>query len=691
MNRVTKEEFIACFCGSPLLAESLRRLSSGDSLLHRRSSSPLQAWLPTLAEFVRQALLPKLSEFGPRPQEPCDMFGHDICKCKDGVVMRWEEDPNSEIIRRLPAGEKLEILKPGTYPTGALNPCTRNNGALEWLKSEFGSGAPRLGLPTWVLTGLTREATASLEAASYVGLDLVESFFDLGPQKLPLLGCCHLPEGSFGNFLDKGITVISGSRPSGLTALAFLQGLCDQALLGYILVFEATIQIFEIYCLATIQIFEIYCLVFETAFLVPWWNYIRVFEALTVGILTHSLIYLAVAWNYFLIYHLVIQLAKGEVMMSSAPTGAGTIPLQEFRRNIPPGWQPGDASYPLRLYFDKLKLGYRICNLDDEIIGPLVAGRLYGRAAKVALSLRVPRPDGSFDSGDAALARLSVDEVRDMQTGAVIQNHIPSGVQFLTSALKAAFGQQDQDLATQALERFFNISRSRMTLAEYSVEFESRLDEASDRAGLQLNDGHTITYTGEILGGEGSLCPALVGNPALRRMSSVIFTNFFENGDGLLTVDMEPDQNKSKDTMKIRLFRLLLTDSGRYLLPTDETSKTKMPDGTKSEVTAFFNKENKEIKDEKNAIAAAVSPQGILPKDVQLEHHVHYDAKEFNRPCGDACEKGAQQLDATADNFHSFEDEFRKYSGDILPPNMDQAKLNKRFKAVPEEFYSIDL
>ena len=104
--------------------------------------------------------------------------------------------------------------------------------------------------------------------------------------------------------------------------------------------------------------------------------------------------------------------------------------------------------------------------------------------------------------------------------------------------------------------------------------------------------GHTITFTGEILGGEGSLCPALVGNPALRRLSSVIFANFFENGDGLLTVDMEHDKpNKdNQEPMKIKLFRLLLTESGRYLLPTDEASRTKMPEGTKQEVTAFFNK-----------------------------------------------------------------------------------------------------
>eukprot|EP00435_Cladocopium_sp_Y103_P002864 s2784_g1.t1 len=83
-------------------------------------------------------------------------------------------------------------------------------------------------------------ATASVEAASSVGLDLVESFFDPGPPDLPCAAAAIIPEGPFGNFLDKGIAVIFCT---GLTALAFLQGLCDQALLGYILVFEALVEL----------------------------------------------------------------------------------------------------------------------------------------------------------------------------------------------------------------------------------------------------------------------------------------------------------------------------------------------------------------------------------------------------------------------------------------------------------------
>eukprot|EP00434_Breviolum_minutum_P029296 symbB.v1.2.025911.t1/scaffold2550.1/size76503/5 len=80
--------------------------------------------------------------------------------------------------------------------------------------------------------------------------------------------------------------------------------------------------------------------------------------------------------------------------------------------------------------------------------------------------------------------------VLDPMSGAVLQHHIPSGVQFLVSALRQAFGQQDQDLATASLERFFSLSRqgNKLSLAEYSVEFDTRYDEAHDRAGLNLND-----------------------------------------------------------------------------------------------------------------------------------------------------------------------------------------------------------
>ena len=103
--------------------------------------------------------------------------------------------------------------------------------------------------------------------------------------------------------------------------------------------------------------------------------------------------------------------------MHQPPTNAGALPLQEYRRDVPPGWNPGDPAYPLRTYFEKLRLWYRVCSVEDELVGPLIAGRLYGRAAKIAMSLRVPRPDGTYDIGDSALVRLSVEEARPHHGG----------------------------------------------------------------------------------------------------------------------------------------------------------------------------------------------------------------------------------------------------------------------------------
>ena len=82
--------------------------------------------------------------------------------------------------------------------------------------------------------------------------------------------------------------------------------------------------------------------------------------------------------------------------------------------------------------------------------------------------MRIPMPDGQLDIGPDTLSRLAVDEVVDPNTGAIIQNHIASGVQYLMHALRQAFGQRDQDLATAALDKFFGLSRQgqKMSLAE---------------------------------------------------------------------------------------------------------------------------------------------------------------------------------------------------------------------------------
>ena len=62
---------------------------------------------------------------------------------------------------------------------------------------------------------------------------------------------------------------------------------------------------------------------------------------------------------------------------------------------------------------------------------------------------------GNTSTFSRARVRLSVDEVRDPVNGQVIQQAIPSGVQALLAALRAAFGEADQLRATRAMEVFF--------------------------------------------------------------------------------------------------------------------------------------------------------------------------------------------------------------------------------------------
>ena len=176
--------------------------------------------------------------------------------------------------------------------------------------------------------------------------------------------------------------------------------------------------------------------------------------------------------------------------MAAAPSTSlsSGVPLQEFRRDLPPGWAPGLADYSLNQYLQKLKLWYRIYDGPDEAVGPLVAGRLQGQAQKLALNLRLIRPDGNFDVGDNALVRLSVDQVIDPMDGVTILQHaIPSGVQALAHQLREAFGMSDQEHTTSALNAFFEFRRGKLSLQEYASEWDLRYDEAQTRAGLDIN------------------------------------------------------------------------------------------------------------------------------------------------------------------------------------------------------------
>ena len=204
---------------------------------------------------------------------------------------------------------------------------------------------------------------------------------------------------------------------------------------------------------------------------------------------------LRLSWATFLQhYHNVLQQLYGILVRASKMASTSTTPptgmsLHEFRRDIPPGWAPGLPDYPLKLFFDRLKLWYQVYDGDDTMVGPLVAGRLQGKAQRLGLTLRLPRPDGNVDVGGEALSRLAVEEVRDpANPDIILQAHIPSGIQALCNALKDAFGVSDQEMVSKSLEDFFEFRRGKLSFQEYAIEWDYKLEEATTRAGLVVNE-----------------------------------------------------------------------------------------------------------------------------------------------------------------------------------------------------------
>ncbi|CAE8589046.1 unnamed protein product, partial [Polarella glacialis] len=169
----------------------------------------------------------------------------------------------------------------------------------------------------------------------------------------------------------------------------------------------------------------------------------------------------------------------------------GGLPLSEFNKLVPPGWRPGIPGYPIKLFFERLKLWYRVTDNAEAQLGILVAGRLQGAPQKIALRLRLLRPvaaGGGYDIGDEALIRLSQEQVIDPATNTIVQEYIPSGLQFLCQALRAICGLQDQDRTMVALDSFYEFKRGHLGLAEFAQEFDHRYESAEDEAGLQMND-----------------------------------------------------------------------------------------------------------------------------------------------------------------------------------------------------------
>ncbi|CAE8598968.1 unnamed protein product, partial [Polarella glacialis] len=88
------------------------------------------------------------------------------------------------------------------------------------------------------------------------------------------------------------------------------------------------------------------------------------------------------------------------------------------------------------------------------------------------------------------------------------------------------------------------------------------------------------TFTEDVIGKQGSRCPAHLPNPSMRAANMRLLTDFFDNGDGLLIVHDDNDR---------LLYRCLLTESGNYILLTDNINDANKVDArTTAQVNAFY-------------------------------------------------------------------------------------------------------
>ena len=91
---------------------------------------------------------------------------------------------------------------------------------------------------------------------------------------------------------------------------------------------------------------------------------------------------------------------------------------------------------------------------------------------------------------------------------------------------------------------------------------------------------------GDLIGHNGSYCPFLLPLPPLIEHKVFLLHGMFDNGDGVMIFF----PNK-KDNSDLHLVRVLLTDSGHYLLPTDSPDSQAAEEGALADtvIDAFEN------------------------------------------------------------------------------------------------------
>ena len=181
------------------------------------------------------------------------------------------------------------------------------------------------------------------------------------------------------------------------------------------------------------------------------------------------------------------------------------LALENYTKSTPPGWRPGIAGYPFRLYVQRMRLWYRITELSSSACGPAAIGRLSGRPYSLILeTLRLTTQEGEVLQGDAALAfegqaAIAAAPATADTPAVTAQPEVLNGMEAMLQLLAKWYSAPDQSTSQSAIDMFESFERSQgMSLLSYLLEFETRLDMAKTMAGYSINQ---VALTSKLLKG----------------------------------------------------------------------------------------------------------------------------------------------------------------------------------------------
>ena len=111
----------------------------------------------------------------------------------------------------------------------------------------------------------------------------------------------------------------------------------------------------------------------------------------------------------------------------TTPTDTRGLVLDEYTKACPPGWKPHVASYPLRVYLEKVQLWLNMTDIAAHQLGASLVGRLKEAAYRLALKTRITTQSGQVLHGIDVVVFIGEDAMTDV--AGIHYPAVPSGVQ----------------------------------------------------------------------------------------------------------------------------------------------------------------------------------------------------------------------------------------------------------------------